>query len=383
MRPWRVKRPWGVATALILVALMGSVWAGPETEKDILEELKLFSKALGVVANAYVGDVQPRDLLYKAVRGMLSNLDPYTEFIDKDRYELLTISMKGEYAGIGVKLQVIEDYPSIAEIQPGSAAEKAGLQLQDKIIKIDGVPMQGKAVTEVAKLLRGEAETPLLLSLMRAQAMLEVKIVRQKIEIESVKDVRMIGRALGYLRIIDFQEKTPDQAGKAIRDLRKRGMEALIIDLRFNDGGLLQKAVELAEMFLPEGKKIISVSSKIIEQRKEHVSKNRKPEPDYPIVILVNQISASASEIFTAAMQDNGRARIIGTKTFGKASVQSVVPLDDFSAMKLTTARYISPKGRVIDHVGVEPDEVVTNLESGQDADRQTLRALEIFKQYR
>lgn len=369
----------------VLAAGMGLVFGVTflYAENDTLEELKLFSKAMSVIQQGYVLEIKPRQLLYEAVKGMLASLDRYCEFFDPEKYKLVEMHIKGEYAGIGAILQVVDDYPAIRLIQPGSAAEKAGLQIQDKILKIDGVSMLKKLIPEVAALLRGDAETNVNLRLWRESVKRELDIVvtRQKIEIISVNDVRMVGKKLGYFRIDSFQSNTIKQVDQALRELGEKGMKALIIDLRNNDGGLLPQAVALAERFLPKGKKIVSVHSKIPEQKKKYFSSGKKTVPDYRLVVLVNEVSASASEIFSAAMQDHKRATIVGTKTYGKASVQSVVPLDESTAMKLTTAHYLSPLGRQINGVGLEPDEVVENGGAGAP-DQQVIRALALLKDY-
>ena len=360
--------------------------ANPEEEEaDIIEELKLFSKALAVIQEAYPEDVNQRQLLYKAVDGMLKSLDKFSEFIEPERYELLQIHMRGEYAGIGATLQLIDNFPAIKDLRPDSAAIKAGLLPEDKIIKINGDTTLGFSLVDAAKLLRGEEETALVLTIQRDRTheTFDVKIVREIVEIESVKDARLVGKSIGYFWIESWQDKTAEQVDKAIESLKKQGMRALIIDLRQNDGGLLPQAVALSERFLEKDKKIVSVDSKIEEQRKEYISTGKNHIGNYPLVILVNQISASASEIFTACMQDHHRGTVIGHQTYGKASVQSVVPLDEKSAMKLTTARYLSPLGRDINHIGLVPDEVVENGPAGgPNTDRQILKALEILREY-
>ncbi len=354
---------------------------------DILEELKLFSKAMGAVQEGYVEKVPVRALFYGSMQGMVSSLgDKYSEFIDPQRYELLQIIMRGEYAGIGALLELIEGKPTVKGIQPGTAAEKVGLKPGDQIRKIDGLEVEAKPIPEISALLRGKEGSDLVMTVFRPSAgqLLDLRIVREKIELKAVEDVRMAGRALGYIRIDDWSENTAKQFDKSVKELTAKGMKALVIDLRDNDGGLLTVAVEVAERLLAKGKKIVEVKSRIAEQRKEYFSSGDKTLPALPVVVLVNHNSASASEIFSAALQDHQRATVVGTVTFGKASVQSVVPLDERSAMKLTTARYVSPLGRVIDGVGITPDEVVENDPAGgPTADRQTLRALDLLKDYR
>ena len=359
--------------------------ANDESDK-IVEDIKLFARALSVIDEAYVENVQMREMLYAAVKGMMESLgDRYSEFIDPERYKLLQIHLKGEYAGIGVILEMFGDIPGIKAVNPDSAAARAGLEALDKILKIDGSATSGVPIADIAAKLRGEADTPVMMTIQRdrIQKIFDVKVIRQKIEIESVKDARIVGKAVGYFRLNTWQDHTVEQVDKAIKDLRKKKMKALIIDLRDNDGGLLPQAVGLAERFLPKGAEIVSVDSKVSEQKKEYVSSGRYTLKKIPLVVLVNHKSASASEIFSAAMQDNKRATVVGTQTFGKASVQSVVPLDDQSAMKLTTARYRSPLGRDINHLGITPDAVVENGPPGApNADRQIVKALEILKDY-
>jgi len=250
---------------------------------------------------------------------------------------------------------------------------------------IDGRSVEKKTLPDISSLLRGDADVPVLLSILRpatAQT-LDIKVIRKKIEIESVQDIRIVGKAVGYMRIAEFSDKTADQFERGLRSLHKNGMKALIIDLRDNDGGVMPAAVAIAELFLTKGTKIVSLSSKIEVQRKEFVSGRDQAEPFYPTVILVNERSASASEIFAAAMQDHKRAVLVGQKTFGKASVQSVIPLDTETAMKLTTARYVSPSGRIIDGQGIMPDEVIENGPPGQPgSDLQIVRALILLKDY-
>lgn len=367
---------------LVLLPLTALLAQG---DGGFIEELKLFSKAIGVIQEAYVGDVTPRNLLYQAAKGMLASLDRFSEFIDPERFKLLQISMKGEYAGIGAVLQMVNGQVAIRALEPGKPAEKAGLRPGDILLKVDGVSLEKKAVADVSALLRGEENTPVVVTIQRGvpPKVFDVTIQRQKIELQAIPDARMIGKSLAYFRLSAWQEHTSAQADKTLEDLKKKGMRALIIDLRNNDGGLLAQAVALAERFLPKGKKIVSVQSKIAEQRKEYFVTEKGKYVNMDLVILVNEKSASASEVFSAAMQDYGRATIVGVKTFGKGSVQSVIPFDDVSALKLTTARYATPSGRIIDMIGLTPDRVIANGPDGTPgADRQVMEAISILKKY-
>jgi len=383
---------WAGLLAMALPALLRAAAPKPvdpgapaAKEPAMIEDLKLVAKAISVIQDAFVNDVDRRNLVYDAVKGMLAGLgDRYTEFIDPKRYELLKIQMRGEYAGIGVMLQIVKNFPMIKGVKPGSSAQKAGLKPGDLILKVNGESVENLPLPDVAPRLRGEAGTRLVLTLQRPPRgqIVEVEVVRETIQIEAVRDVRMVGKSLGYFWLNEWEEKTMEQVDKALEDLKAQGMQALIIDLRGNDGGLLPVAVALSERFLKKGDKIVSVNSKIAEQRKDYFSSGEHTRAGIELVVLVNGKSASASEIFSVAMQDHKRAAIVGEQTYGKASVQSVVPLDDKSAMKMTTARYRSPLGRSIDQVGLTPDFVIVNETPGQGPDPQLMKAMDLLKKY-
>ncbi len=374
-----------VLVLLLTLVVLSLPLLRAQEDEGLIAELKLFSKAIGAIWEAYPGNVSPRELLYQAVKGMLSSLDKYSEFIDPKRYQLLLISMKGEYAGIGIILKMMGPQIVIAAVEPGKPGEKAGLLANDIILKIDGISMENKTIPDVASLLRGDANTPVVVTILRepSHEILDIKIQRQKIEIQAIQDAHKIGKSLAYIRIAAWQENTTEQADKTLKDLKKKGMKALIIDLRNNDGGLMPQAVSLAERFLPKGKRIVSVQSKIEEQRKDYFSSYGKGSTNLPLVILVNEKTASASEVFSGALQDHHRATLVGVKTFGKGSVQSIIPLDEVSGMKLTTAKYVTPAEKVIDGVGLTPDRIVENGPVGTPAeDRQILEATAILKKY-
>lgn len=374
-----------ICLILLFCLVVGvSVKAAPDAAQGpgkIIEELKLFSKTLGAIHEAYVGDTNPRGLFYAAAEGMLSSLgDKYAQFFDPEKYELLQMHMRGEYAGIGVILQIVEAYPQVMDLKPDSPAAKAGVRVHDRIIEIDGTDVKNKDLPEVAKLLRGEAESDVRLFILRKKKKITITVKREKIEIDSVQDARVVMDNIGYFRIAHFQDHTAKQVAEALNKLDNQGVKALIIDLRGNDGGLLDQAVELAGFFLPEGSRVVSVRSKIKVQQKEHLTASTYGRRNLPLAVLVDGKSASASEIFSACMQDYGRAFVIGAQTFGKASVQSVVPLDEQTAMKFTTARYLSPKGRMIDGVGIEPDEVINPATEEGVQEWELIRALNLLK---
>ena len=379
----RVRR-FALIIFLILAAFPFAVVHAQEMN-GLLEELKLFSKAIGVITDAYPGDVQPRNLLYQAVKGMMGSLDKFSEFIDPERYALLQIMMKGEFVGIGALLQMINEQVVIRAVEPGKPAEQAGLRAGDIILKVNGASVEKKKIADVSALLRGAENTTVVINIFRSITgqIFDVTIQRQKIEIKATRDEHKLGKKLGYFLLSAWQDNTAAQADKTLEDLKKEGMKALIIDLRNNDGGLLTQAVALAERFLPKGTKIVSVRSKIPEQRKEYFVSAKGKYLDLPLVILVNEKTASASEVFSGAMQDHRRATLVGVQTFGKGSVQSVIPLDDKSAMKLTTAKYATPSGRIIDMIGLTPDRVIANGPEGSPgSDKQMQEAMSVLKEY-
>ncbi|OGW79816.1 MAG: hypothetical protein A3G33_02905 [Omnitrophica bacterium RIFCSPLOWO2_12_FULL_44_17] len=351
---------------------------------DVMEELKLYSKALNAVLEGYVDDVEARQMLYEAVKGMMSSLDKYSNFIDAKTFEMMKIHMKGEYAGIGTILARLDGLPAIYEIQENSPAAKAGLLVKDKILQVDQTSTQGLEIEKVTLMMRGDAGTKVVLKIQRDEPkkIFDITLTREKIEIPAVKEIKMIGKHIGYVHISNWQENTIEQFDNAFNDLKAKGMQALIIDLRDNGGGLLTSAVDLAERFLNKDKIIVNVKSKVNVQRKEYISTGEKKLDDYELLVLINEKSASASEIFSAAMQDNKRGTVIGEKSYGKASVQSVIPLDDVTGMKLTTAKYFTPAGTAIDGNGVKPDIIVSKKMDGMKEDMQLMRAIAKLKQF-
>jgi len=346
------------------------LWTGPvfsakkasSTTEDPYEALKLFSQVLELVEENYVKKVSTRDLIYGAIQGMLANLDPHSSFLKPDDYRELQIETKGSFTGIGIEITIKDGVLTVVAPIEGTPAWKAGLKPGDKIIKINGKPTKGMSLIEAVKLLRGPKGTKVTISIYREgfKELKDITLVRDVIPIKSVR-YKLLEPGYGYVRITSFQEKTPVELRQALRDLEKDGLKGLIIDLRNNPGGLLDSAVQVADEFLDSGL-IVYTKGRRKDQNFKFEAHPDHGKHHYPIVVLVNAGSASASEIVAGALQDHHRAVIVGTRTFGKGSVQTIIPLPDGSAVRLTTAQYYTPSGRSIQAEGIEPDLEIPEL---------------------
>ncbi len=345
---------------LVWILFWGSLSPALSGEKkasqDPYESLRLFSQVLELVEENYVKEVPTRDLIYGAIQGMLSNLDPHSSFLKPDDYKELQIETRGSFTGIGIEITIRDGVLTVVAPIEGTPAWKAGLKPGDKIIKINGKPTKGMSLIEAVKLLRGPKGTKVTISIFREgfKELKDITLVRDVIPIKSVR-YRMLEPGYGYVRISSFQEKTASELRKALKELEKEGLKGLILDLRNNPGGLLDAAVEVADEFLEEGL-IVYTKGRRKDQNFKFEARPNKNKHAYPLVVLVNAGSASASEIVAGALQDHHRAVILGTKTFGKGSVQTIIPLPDGSAVRLTTAQYYTPSGRSIQAEGIEPD---------------------------
>ncbi len=345
---------------LVWILFWGSLSPALSGEKkasqDPYESLRLFSQVLELVEENYVKEVPTRDLIYGAIQGMLSNLDPHSSFLKPDDYKELQIETRGSFTGIGIEITIRDGVLTVVAPIEGTPAWKAGLKPGDKIIKINGKPTKGMSLIEAVKLLRGPKGTKVTISIFREgfKELKDITLVRDVIPIKSVR-YRMLEPGYGYVRISSFQEKTASELRKALKELEKEGLKGLILDLRNNPGGLLDAAVEVADEFLEEGL-IVYTKGRRKDQNFKFEARPNKDKHAYPLVVLVNAGSASASEIVAGALQDHHRAVILGTKTFGKGSVQTIIPLPDGSAVRLTTAQYYTPSGRSIQAEGIEPD---------------------------
>ena len=347
---------------MVSLALVSGLFLGRGIDNKVLagvetyEELKVFTEVLSLVQKNYVEDVKPKDLVYGAIKGMLSTLDPHSSFMPPDIYKEMQVDTKGEFGGIGIQIGVKNNQLTVIAPIEDTPAARAGIKAGDQIIKINEESTKDMNMEDAVKKMRGPRGTQVILTISRpgSSEPLVFTITRDIIKIQSVK-FKKIEEKIGYIRISQFQEQTTEDLKKALKKLEEDNIESLILDLRNNPGGLLNIAVGVSEQFMEAGKMIVSIRDRKGE-REELVSRNGEIKRAYPMIVLVNEGSASASEIVAGALQDWERAIIIGTSTFGKGSVQTVIPLTDGSGLRLTTAKYYTPKGRSIQNTGITPD---------------------------
>jgi carboxyl-terminal processing protease len=357
-----------LAAVFIFTVILSYPAVAAEEETSIYEQLPLFADTISIIQTDYVEEADPKDLIYGALQGMLSSLDKHSQFMDPDTYKEMKVETKGEFGGLGIVITIRDNLLTIVSPIEDTPAYKAGVKSGDKIIKIDDEPTKDITLLGAVKKMRGKPGTKCILTILREseQKVLEFPIIRDVIKIKSIKEAKLIEDKIGYIKLIEFQEKTPQDLEEALDRLEKEGMESLILDLRNNPGGLLDAAVEVADKFVSEGKTIVSTRGRRDKQDMEFKATARATHPQYSLVVLVNEGSASASEIVAGAVQDNKRGSLLGTKTFGKGSVQTVIPLSDGSALRLTTARYFTPSGKCIHEVGITPD-VIVELKSKEE----------------
>ncbi len=347
------------------------------SKEDEYSYLKLFTDVLKIVEENYVEEPSVKELIYGALGGMVSSLDPFSAFFPPEKYKAFMEETEGEFGGVGIEISMEKGRPIVVAPIEGTPAFKAGLRAGDIIIAVDGEDTFGKTLLEIVKKIRGKPGTKVKLTIMRKglDKPITVDIERAIIKIESVKFTKY--EDLGYVKITQFQHHTARDLKRAIRKLLSDGIEGLIIDLRNNPGGLLSEAVKVVDVFLPEGKLVVYTKGRREEEK--YYAKEKALVPQYmPVVVLINRGSASASEIVTGALQDHKRATIVGERSFGKASVQNIIPLEDGSAIKLTVAYYYTPKGRLIHKKGIEPDVKVAMDEKVWEKLAHTIRRMRI-----
>jgi carboxyl-terminal processing protease len=346
---------------LVLTISVGGTVASKGTDTGATyEQLRLFTEVLSIVQNQYVDETQSKDLIYSAIKGTLRGLDPHSSFLEPESYKEMQVETTGSFGGLGIEITLKDDILTVVSPIDGTPAYRAGIAPGDRIIKIDGLSTKEMQLADAVKRMRGKPGTSVTITVVR-EGWAEPKdfpIVREQIRIQSVRTYELES-GIGYIRLRQFQEQTPTDLEAAIDKLTKAGAKSLILDLRNNPGGLLTASVEVAEKFIEDGKLVVYTEGRVRNQNMRFTAHGKKPFPKVPIVVLVNQGSASASEIVAGALQDWGRAMVVGTQSFGKGSVQTIIPLSDGSGLRLTTAKYFTPKGRSIHGKGITPDIIV------------------------
>jgi carboxyl-terminal processing protease len=334
-------------------SLLENVNAG---EQSHYTRLKTFAESLSLVKKNYVEDVEEKELVYGAIKGMLSSLDPHSSFMPPEAFKEMQIDTKGEFGGLGIQIGIKDKILTIIAPIEDTPAHEAGVQAGDRIIKIEGESTKDISLHEAVSKLRGPKGTDVTITIVREglEKSLDITITRDIIKLKSVK-TRVLDDNIGYVKLTQFQEKSAEDLRKALKELSEKDINALILDLRNNPGGLLKGAVDVTSQFLPPGKLVVYIKGKNGDKT-DFDTVNGNKYYEYPMVVLVNGGSASASEIVAGALQDWGKAVVLGSQTFGKGSVQTVIPLSDGSALRLTTARYYTPKGRSIQTTGITPD---------------------------
>lgn len=357
-------------TALILYFVAILAITGLLVDKEILlgkvsdgdsehySKIKTFTETLSIIRQNYVEEIDEKELINGAIKGMLNQLDPHSSFMPPEAFKEMQIDTKGEFSGLGIQISVKDKMLTVIAPIEDTPAYKAGIKAGDTILKIDGESTKDISLQDAVNKLRGPKGTSVTITIFREgwEKPKDFTIVREVIQIKSVK-YKTLEDKIGYVKLTQFQQRTNEDLENALETLEKDKINSLILDLRNNPGGLLNGAVEVTSQFLSEGKLVVYIKGRTGEQQDFHT--NNAKNPDYPMIVLVNEGSASASEIVAGALQDWGRAVVIGTQTFGKGSVQTVIPLSDGSALRLTTARYYTPKGRSIQTTGITPDIIV------------------------
>jgi carboxyl-terminal processing protease len=373
----KVTRVLRIAYAVIVLAAFAAspavfsrAWAADSTQ-DFVREIKLFDTVANYVRLSYVKEVDAEKLIHDAIRGMLSGLDEHTAFLEADDFRLLLNDTEGSFGGLGIEISVTpEDQTlTVMNVLEGTPAERAGLRARDKIVEIDGESTKGIATRDALLKMRGEPGTAIALGIARPgyAEKLDFKITREVIHVDSVPYSFMAGDDVGYVRIAAFahdeERSTAKDAEKALGELEKAGMKSVIVDLRGNPGGPLDEAVAVASLFLKKGSLVVYTGGRSGRwEHRQYYAESEPPFKNQRLVLLVDDTSASASEVLTGALKDNKRAVVMGEKTYGKASVQTLIPLASAAdtgpgpGLKITIAYYYTPDGNLIDGVGIVPD---------------------------
>lgn len=368
VRPWKVILPICALSVAGAVILFSFHWHGTTAPSDA-DNLKLLHEAYEAVLNNYVEKPDSKKLVVKMVDGMLATLDPHSAYLPPEPFHEMELQMAGAFGGVGIELGTKDGKLTVIAPIDDTPAFRAGIQSHDLIAGIDGKSTQGMNISEAVKIMRGEKGTPVTLTVIRAETPrpLVFRLVRDIIRLKSLKS-RMLESGYGYIRVSQFQERTGSDFREALGKLHEQAggaLKGLVIDLRFNPGGLINSCVEVANCFIGDDiskAAIVSIKGRTPEANHVYNASLGTKEPRYPVIVLINGGSASASEILAGALQDHNRAIVMGTRSFGKGSVQSIIPVRGNGAVKLTTALYYTPSGRSIQAKGIVPDVEVPNI---------------------
>jgi carboxyl-terminal processing protease len=362
--------------ALITFALgfiVGFASQGKQSE-DEYKYLRMFTDVLRIIKENYVEPVNTKDLIYGALNGMTKSLDPFSSFFTPKQYESFRQETEGEFGGVGIEIGMEKGRPVVISPIEGTPAFKAGIKPGDVILEIDGEDTSNMSLIDVVQRIRGKVGTKVQLTIYRKgmEKPMKIELERALIKIESVKWTTL--GDVGYIKLSQFNDNVSVQVEKALKELTSQRVKGIILDLRNDPGGLLSEAVNVADLFLPEGKLVVYTRGRNGETQKYFARRKPVVPDDLPVIVLINKGSASASEIVAGALQDYKRALIVGEKSFGKASVQNIIPLEDGSALKLTVAYYYTPLGRLIHHKGIVPDVQVAMDEKQEEALQEAIR---------
>ena len=378
----RVRRYLLISTVAVLVSLVSATAYRSATAAGTdYESIELFTDVLAIVKKSYVEEVDTKKLIYGAINGMLASLDPHSSFMPPDTYKELKLDTKGEFGGLGIEISIKDGILTVISPIEDTPAYRAGLKPGDQILKIDDKYTKDLTIMDAVKRMRGAKGTKVTLTIMREgfDKPKEFPLARDIIQVKSVK-FKMLDDGYGYVRLAQFQEKTADDLQKALANLNetsKGKLNGLVLDLRNDPGGLLDQAVKVSETFLDEGKLIVYTEGREKDAQMKFSSRKGDKQPNYPIVVLINSGSASASEIVAGALQDHKRAVVMGVQSFGKGSVQTIIPLSDNSGLRLTTAKYFTPSGRSIQAKGITPDIVVERIELASTEKKESMHLRE------
>ena len=363
-----------ICSTVFVFSLFSTINLLAEEEKNkqnAYNKLKVFSEVLSLIESNYVEPIEKDSMIEGAISGMVKSLDPHTSYMPPVSYKEMQVETTGKFGGLGIEISVRDGVLTVVSPIEDTPAFKVGIEPGDKIIKIEDESTLDMTLQDAVSRLRGETGSPVTITIFRKtfKAPKEFSIVRDIIKVRSVVS-KLYQNNIGYIKIRSFSKNTSSGLDKALEELRGKGITKLILDVRNNPGGLLNQAVEVTDRFLNRENLIVYTKGRSDEQNMRFTSHDKVAGVSYPMIVLVNGGSASASEIVAGALQDLGRAVILGTQTFGKGSVQTIIPLSDGSALRLTTARYYTPSGRVIQENGIEPD-IIVEMKPRNEVDKK------------